>query len=84
MPEGTVKWFDDKKGFGFIELEDSEEDAFVHYSDIQMQGFATLSEGQVVSYELTETEKGPKAINVVPVDEPGGTGPEERAFEPRF
>lgn len=64
MAEGTVKWFDNEKGFGFIEIEGSEEDAFVHYSDIQMDGFATLKEGQRVSYELQHSEKGPKAVDV--------------------
>jgi CspA family cold shock protein len=69
MPEGTVKWFDNEKGFGFIEVEGSEDDAFVHHSDIQVEGYATLEEGQRVSYELTRTEKGPRAKNVEPVDE---------------
>ena len=64
MPEGTVKWFDNEKGFGFIEVEGSEDDAFVHHSDIQVEGYATLEEGQRVSYELTRTEKGPRAKNV--------------------
>ena len=67
MAEGTVKWFDNEKGFGFIEIEGSEEDAFVHYSDIEMDGFATLKEGQRVSYELQHSEKGPKAVDVQPV-----------------
>jgi len=69
MREGQVKWFDDNKGYGFINLEDSEEDAFVHHSDIQMDGYATLSEGQKVSFELSQTEKGPKALEVTPVEE---------------
>ena len=65
MPaEGTVKWFDDRKGYGFIEQDESQEDAFVHHSDIEMDGFATLDEGERVYYEVTETEKGPKALNV--------------------
>jgi len=72
MAEGTVKWFDDNKGYGFVEPEDGGEDAFVHHSDIQMEGYATLSEGQKVSFELTQTEKGPKALEVVPLEEPGG------------
>lgn len=76
MAEGTVKWFDNEKGFGFIEIEGSEEDAFVHYSDIEMDGFATLKEGQRVSYELQESEKGPKAVDVQPVAEEGGGQPE--------
>lgn len=63
--EGTVKWFDDRKGYGFIEQDESPEDAFVHHSDIEMDGFATLEEGERVSFELTDTEKGPKALNVV-------------------
>ncbi len=62
--EGTVKWFDDRKGYGFIEQEESEEDAFVHHSDIEMDGFATLDEGERVYFEVVETEKGPKALNV--------------------
>ena len=71
MAEGTVKWFDANKGFGFIELEGSEDDAFVHHSDIEMEGFATLEEGQRVSYELTDSEKGPRAVNVKPMDQAG-------------
>lgn len=82
MPEGTVKWFDNEKGFGFIEVEGSEDDAFVHHSDIQVDGFATLQEGQRVSYELTETEKGPRAQNVRPVaDEPVEEEPAEEEEE---
>jgi CspA family cold shock protein len=76
MDEGTVKWFDNEKGFGFIEIEGSEEDAFVHYSDIEMDGFATLKEGQKVSYELQHSEKGPKAVNVQPA---GAAEPEPEA-----
>ena len=65
MPaEGTVKWFDDRKGYGFIEQDESDEDAFVHHSDIEMDGFATLDEGERVYFEVTETDKGPKALNV--------------------
>ena len=73
MQEGRVKWFDDNKGFGFINIDDDEEDAFVHHSDIQMDGYATLSEGQLVSFELTHTEKGPKALQVTPLEESGST-----------
>ena len=62
---GTVKWFNDSKGFGFIEQE-SGEDVFVHHSAIQGEGFKTLKEGQTVEFELTEDEKGKKAINVIP------------------
>lgn len=65
MPTGKVKWFNDSKGFGFIEQE-SGDDVFVHHSAIQGEGFKTLQEGQTVEFELTEDEKGKKAINVIP------------------
>lgn len=62
--KGTVKWFDTKKGFGFITNENGE-DTFVHYSDIAQEGFKTLEEGQEVSYEIEATDKGrDKAVNV--------------------
>jgi len=61
---GTVKWFNDDKGFGFIEREGGQ-DVFVHHSAIQMEGFKTLKEGQKVSMEVTQGEKGPQAENVV-------------------
>jgi CspA family cold shock protein len=67
MPiKGTVKWFSDSKGYGFIAREGGP-DVFVHYSAIQGDGFKTLREGQEVEFELTEDVKGPKAANVVPV-----------------
>jgi CspA family cold shock protein len=65
MATGKVKWFNESKGFGFIE-QDSGEDVFVHYSSIQSDGFKTLAEGQAVEFELTEDAKGTKAINVIP------------------
>ena len=65
MAEGTVKWFSDSKGFGFIEQADGP-DVFVHFSAIQAEGFKTLSEGQRVSFEVTEGPKGPQAASVVP------------------
>jgi CspA family cold shock protein len=65
MPTGKVKWFNDSKGYGFIEQE-SGEDVFVHHSAIQGEGFKTLAEGQTVEFELEEDEKGKKAINVIP------------------
>ena len=63
MPEGTVKWFSPEKGFGFISREDGE-DLFVHHSEIKMEGFRTLAEGQAVLFEITETDKGLQASNV--------------------
>lgn len=65
MSKGKVEWFDARKGHGFIKGEDGV-DAFVHYSDIQMEGFKKLSAGQDVTYELTEGKKGPRAFNVIP------------------
>jgi CspA family cold shock protein len=66
MSEGTVKWFNEQKGFGFIE-KDGGGDLFVHYSAIQAGGFKTLAEGQRVSFEVTQGQKGPAAENVKPV-----------------
>ena len=66
MPQGRVKWFNDAKGFGFIELENGT-DVFVHYSVIEMDGFKTLREGQTVEYEATEGPKGFQATKVSPV-----------------
>jgi len=65
MPEGTVKWFNPDKGYGFISREDGE-DLFVHYSEIQGEGFKTLDEGQAVSFEITTGQNGKlQASNVV-------------------
>lgn len=64
---GTVKWFNDNKGFGFIQQEDGP-DIFVHFSEIQGEGFKTLNEGDTVEFEVVEGERGPKATNVVKVD----------------
>lgn len=66
MPKGKVKWFNDKKGFGFISLE-SGSDVFVHHSEIQGSGFKTLREGQDVEFEVSQGPKGDKAVNVVPL-----------------
>ncbi len=66
MAEGTVKWFNESKGFGFITSED-DGDVFVHYSSIQGDGFKSLAEGDRVSFEIEQGSKGPKAINVVKV-----------------
>jgi CspA family cold shock protein len=62
---GIVKWFDEKKGFGFITIDDEQGDAFVHFSDIVGEGFRTLHEGERVKFSLVSNEKGPKAKNVV-------------------
>ncbi len=64
MAKGTVKWFNESKGFGFISGEDGN-DYFVHYSSIQDNGFKSLAEGEPVSFETEKGPKGPKAINVV-------------------
>lgn len=66
MPQGQVKWFNDSKGYGFITPSDGSSDLFVHHSDVQMEGFKTLSEGQTVEFEVTEGQKGPRAVNVRP------------------
>ncbi len=63
MATGTVKWFNEKKGFGFITMDEGE-DVFVHFGDIEGTGFKTLSEGQRVEFEVAQGEKGPKAIKV--------------------
>ncbi len=66
MARGRVKWFNAQKGYGFIEVEGGV-DVFVHYSSIQMPGFRTLEEGQVVQFELQDGDKGPHANNVMPI-----------------
>jgi len=64
MASGTVKWFNDSKGYGFITPDEGTKDLFVHFSNIAGDGFTSLSEGQRVEYEAREGEKGPEAINV--------------------
>ncbi len=64
MAQGTVKWFNDSKGFGFITSEEGG-DVFVHHSSIQGDGYKSLAEGDSVSFDVEEGEKGPKAVNVV-------------------
>ena len=64
MATGTVKWFSDEKGYGFITPEDGSKDLFVHFSGISGDGFKSLSEGARVEYEATEGQKGPQATNV--------------------
>jgi len=64
LAQGTVKWFSEKKGYGFITEEDGR-DVFVHYSSIDMQGFKTLAEGEPVRFEVEESDRGPMAKNVM-------------------
>ena len=66
MAKGTVKWFNDSKGFGFITPEDNSDDLFVHHTEIQSEGYASLKENQEVEYEVGEGRKGPCATKVVP------------------
>jgi CspA family cold shock protein len=65
--QGKVKWFNQEKGYGFIEVE-GEKDVFVHYSALQQEGFKTLKEGDTVEFEVVEGQKGPQAANVVRVE----------------
>ncbi|MBI4343216.1 MAG: cold shock domain-containing protein [Candidatus Omnitrophica bacterium] len=65
MAKGTVKWFNDQKGYGFISPEDGSKDVFVHHSSIQGDGFKTLKEGEVVEFEVSSGPKGPQASNVI-------------------
>lgn len=72
MPIGTVKWFNDAKGFGFIEPEGGGADVFAHFSAVQMDGFRTLKQGGRVSYEVVQGPKGDLAQNIKPVVAEGG------------
>jgi cold shock protein len=71
MTIGTVKWFNDAKGFGFIEPEGGGDDVFAHFSAIQMEGFRTLQQGSRVSYELVQGPKGKLAQNIQPMNDDG-------------
>ena len=66
MPQGSVKWFNSEKGFGFIEQEGGSPDVFAHYSNIATSGFRELQEGQKVTFDVTQGQKGPQAENIVP------------------
>ena len=67
MAQGTVKWFNAEKGFGFIAQEDGSDDVFVHWSAIQSQGYKSLDENQKVEFDVTQGPKGPQAENVRPL-----------------
>ncbi len=67
MFEGKVKWFDPKKGYGFIERDEGD-DVFVHFSSIEGEGFKSLREGQKVTFDIVESDKGPQASNVKPIE----------------
>ncbi|HEY3241888.1 MAG TPA: cold shock domain-containing protein [Phycisphaerae bacterium] len=64
MPSGVVKWFDSKKGFGFIDGGKDGKDVFVHYTSIEGEGFRSLKDGDVVEYDIVDSERGPQARNV--------------------
>ncbi len=64
MAEGSVKWFNENKGFGFIDVDGQDKDVFIHHSAISMSGFRTLQEGQRVSFDIEQGQKGPSAVNV--------------------
>ena len=64
MNKGTVKWFNNQKGYGFISNNDGSGDVFAHYSAVQSEGFKSLSEGDNVEFDVVESEKGPKAANI--------------------
>src|SRR3989440_12381669 len=85
MALGTVKWFNDAKGFGFIEPESGGEDVFAHFSAIQMDGFRTLKQGGKVRFEVVQGPKGQLAQNISAIDaeqQPAATAPEAGAVQP--
>jgi CspA family cold shock protein len=83
MALGTVKWFSDAKGFGFIQPDDGAGDVFAHFSVIKMEGFRTLRQGARVSFELTEGPKGPLAHDICPIDTGPTAEPAENAGNER-
>ncbi len=72
MPFGKVKWFDNKKGYGFIVGAEQDRDVFVHYTTIQGEGFRSLKDGELVEYDLVESDRGPQACNVRRAEAPPG------------
>ncbi|GAB4032710.1 MAG: cold shock domain-containing protein [Elusimicrobia bacterium] len=70
MAKGKVKWFNDKKGYGFIIPEDGSKELFVHHTSIQGEGFKTLKENQEVEFDIENSDKGPKAVNVKKMEAP--------------
>jgi CspA family cold shock protein len=83
MSEGTVKWFNSRKGYGFIATAEGN-DIFVHYSNIASDGYKTLAEGDVVSFDIVQGEKGPRAENVIPVSAAKtGAGKGEQTQKPQ-
>ncbi|UCC98634.1 MAG: cold shock domain-containing protein [Phycisphaerales bacterium] len=66
MDKGKVKWFNERKGFGFIVPDDGSQDLFIHHSNIAVEGFRSLQDGQAVEYEVAEGKKGPEAVDVRP------------------
>ncbi len=83
MATGTVKWFNDQKGYGFIKQDGVVEDIFVHHTAIKMEGFRTLTPGEVVEFEIKKDEKGLKAVNVTRTGQtsPVGVGEQEQGQE---
>ncbi len=75
MASGSVKWFDSKKGFGFIEAAELERDVFVHHSGIAGDGYRHLKEGDQVDFDIEETDKGPQAVNVRLTEDPAQEEP---------
>ena len=82
MAVGTVKWFNDAKGFGFIEPEGGGADVFAHFSAVQMEGFRTLKQGSRVTYELVQGPKGDLAQNIMPLDAAVGSRKTSAADSP--